>query len=231
LENEAKAWLNKCGNYHSESEQAYYSFQFYQNFKQYGLAYQQLKDVTNSDLSKPLQIHLLNLSFFNADTSSCQRIYNLYKKVIDNTMQEAYLLNLKMLYNEPLVENLSEINEVTLAQNVKFYQDNYKLPGAFVSGLKSALLPGWGKFSMGFKRQAINSFMMNALLAGIVLEAFANQGSDFRKASAISLFSVFYIGNIWGTVGLNQKHKRDVKNQIRKNIQDYYRHSVVNYRD
>lgn len=78
---------------------------------------------------------------------------------------------------------------------------SYKSKSPFLAGLYSAVLPGAGKFYAGKKRQGIAAFLPVMSLAAITYEAYRKGG--VRSARFIgfgSLFSLFYIGNIWGSV-------------------------------
>ncbi len=69
-----------------------------------------------------------------------------------------------------------------------------------LAGVYSALVPGLGKFYAGKKKQAIAAFLPVISLAALTYEAYRKDG--VRSARFIgfgALFSVFYIGNIWGS--------------------------------
>lgn len=78
---------------------------------------------------------------------------------------------------------------------------SYKRKSPFLAGLYSAVLPGAGKFYAGKKRQGIAAFLPVMSLAAVTYEAYRKGG--VRSARFIgfgSLFSLFYVGNIWGSV-------------------------------
>ena len=69
-----------------------------------------------------------------------------------------------------------------------------------LAGLYSAVVPGLGKFYAGKKKQGIAAFLPIISLAALTYEAYRKDG--VRSARFIgfgTLFSVFYIGNIWGS--------------------------------
>lgn len=78
---------------------------------------------------------------------------------------------------------------------------SYKPKSPFLAGVYSAVLPGAGKFYAGKKRQGIAAFLPVISLAAVAFEAYRKGG--VRSARFIgfgSLFTVFYVGNIWGSV-------------------------------
>ena len=69
-----------------------------------------------------------------------------------------------------------------------------------LAGVYSALVPGLGKFYAGKKKQAIAAFLPVISLAALTYEAYRKDGvKSARFIGFGTLFSVFYIGNIWGS--------------------------------
>lgn len=96
---------------------------------------------------------------------------------------------------------------------------SYKHKSPVLAGLYSAVLPGAGKFYAGKKRQGIGAFLPVLSLGAVTYEAYRKGGVKSARFIAFgSLFSIFYIGNIWGSV-LSVKIKqhefyRSYNNQI-----------------
>ena len=88
-------------------------------------------------------------------------------------------------------------------QRMKGYYDKLKgfhRRSPVLAGLYSAVVPGLGKFYAGKKKQGIAAFLPVISLAALTYEAYRKDG--VRSARFIgfgTLFSVFYIGNIWGS--------------------------------
>jgi hypothetical protein len=88
-------------------------------------------------------------------------------------------------------------------QRMKIYYDKmrgFHRRSPVLAGLYSALVPGLGKFYAGKKKQGIAAFLPVISLAALTYEAYRKDG--VRSARFIgfgTLFSVFYIGNIWGS--------------------------------
>ena len=78
---------------------------------------------------------------------------------------------------------------------------SYKTKSPLLAGVYSAVLPGAGKFYAGKKRQGIAAFLPIVSLGAVAYEAYRKAGAGSARFIAFgSLFSVFYIGNIWGSV-------------------------------
>ena len=69
-----------------------------------------------------------------------------------------------------------------------------------LAGVYSALVPGLGKFYAGKKKQAIAAFLPVISLAALTYEAYRKDGvKSARFIGFGTLFSIFYIGDIWGS--------------------------------
>ncbi len=78
---------------------------------------------------------------------------------------------------------------------------SHKRRSPFLAGLYSAALPGAGKFYAGKKSQGIAAFLPILSLGAITYEAYRKGGvKSARFIGFGSLFTVFYVGNIWGSV-------------------------------
>jgi hypothetical protein len=77
---------------------------------------------------------------------------------------------------------------------------SFKHKSPFLAGFYSALLPGLGKVYAGKKRQGIAAFLPILCMGALTYEAYRKDG--VRSARFIgfgALFSIFYIGDIWGS--------------------------------
>jgi len=97
----------------------------------------------------------------------------------------------------------------------------YKSP-LLAAGL-STIIPGLGKIYAGKTGEGLSSFFACAGLGLVTLEQYNKNGiKDYRTIIASSLFSLFYIGNIWGsyfTVLITENEFDDeYKNKILFNI-------------
>ncbi|MBI3501541.1 MAG: hypothetical protein HY063_07085 [Bacteroidetes bacterium] len=95
-----------------------------------------------------------------------------------------------------------------------------------LAGMMSAIIPGSGKFYAGYKGQALASLMMVGILGISTAESYyrpfeRSEKKGYKNAEFItlgSLFTIFYIGNIWGStlsVKLAREHAvREINDQI-----------------
>ena len=71
----------------------------------------------------------------------------------------------------------------------------------FLAGAFSAILPGSGKIYAGKPGEGISSFLLVSFLAAITAENYIKAGpKNFKTIGFGSLFTIFYIGNIYGSV-------------------------------
>jgi hypothetical protein len=85
----------------------------------------------------------------------------------------------------------------------------FKYKSPFLAGLYSALVPGLGKVYAGKKKQGIAAFLPVLCMAALTYEAYRKDGvKSARFIGFGSLFSIFYIGDIWGS-SLAVKIKRN----------------------
>ncbi|BAV04261.1 hypothetical protein SAMN05421788_1049 [Filimonas lacunae] len=94
---------------------------------------------------------------------------------------------------------------------------HYKKKSPFLAGLYSAVLPGAGKIYAGKKGQGVGSFLPIAALAALTWESYNRGGvKSARFITFGSLFSLFYVGNIWGSV-VAVKVKQSEQNKLYDN--------------
>jgi hypothetical protein len=95
----------------------------------------------------------------------------------------------------------STINtELKYLSDYNYILQNMKKKSGFVAGALSAIIPGLGKVYTGLPGQAIASFLKVVPLGIIAAENYRHGG--FKNAQFYifgSLFSLFYIGGIWGS--------------------------------
>jgi hypothetical protein len=76
----------------------------------------------------------------------------------------------------------------------------HKKKSPFLAGVYSAVIPGLGKVYAGKSKQGIGSFLPIAGLGLLAYEAYHKDGlNSARFITFGSLFSVFYLANIWGS--------------------------------
>ena len=92
-----------------------------------------------------------------------------------------------------------------------------------LAGTLSALLPGSGKFYAGYKGQGIAALMTVGVMGLSAFESYYRLGPRSPQFITFgSLFTIFYIGNIWGStisVKLAREHAlRDLDDEILFNM-------------
>ncbi|MBC3784746.1 tetratricopeptide repeat protein [Spirosoma utsteinense] len=86
-----------------------------------------------------------------------------------------------------------------------------------LAGLMSAVVPGSGKWYAGKARQGIASFLPVLMLGLLTWEGYRKDGpTSLRFLGFGSLFTVFYVGNVWGST-LAVKVRRDEFNRVYDN--------------
>lgn len=78
-------------------------------------------------------------------------------------------------------------------------EHNYQ--SMFLAGALSAILPGAGKIYAHKAGEGISSFLLIGFLAAITVENYLKAGPrNYKTIGFASLFTIFYIGNIYGSV-------------------------------
>ena len=89
------------------------------------------------------------------------------------------------------------------------------------AGVLAGVLPGAGELYLNKPREAFSTFFQHALLGFQAWRGFRMKG--FRDPHFYlfgGLFTVFYIGNIWGSVLQTESYERDKKKEIRHQVLD-----------
>ncbi|MGH2644095.1 MAG: hypothetical protein ACRDE2_09115, partial [Chitinophagaceae bacterium] len=93
-----------------------------------------------------------------------------------------------------------------------------------VAGLMSAIIPGAGKIYAGKTYQGIASFLPIAALALLTNESYHKRGPHSAEFYGFgALLTVFYVGNIWGSVfavKINREgHEKSINQKILFDLQ------------
>ena len=106
--------------------------------------------------------------------------------------------------------------------NFEAYYDEmskYKRKSPFLAGLISAIIPGLGKFYAGYRGLPFGTMFMTIPLAAMAVEGLIIGGllsPPFLAFGAV--FSVFYIGAIWGSVLSGNALEQEIYAQFDHNI-------------
>jgi hypothetical protein len=116
-----------------------------------------------------------------------------------------------LAFSEPLLAA-----EALNLQKYRVALDRNKRKSPFVAGLLSTVVPGLGKVYAGNNGQALASFLTCGLMGAITVENSYRLGMKHPQTLFFgSLFTVFYIGNIWGSAVSVQlvKIEKDLENR------------------
>lgn len=163
----------------------YLKAKFYENFehlylKQYALADSKLialspEDSTLTELKK----------FQQAASALMQRDFLTFDKI-----GQSFTYN-----NFSCAEEQKEL----FKRKEEILKNKRKSP--LLAGLMSAVIPGSGKFYAGYRGQAISAMVPTFIFAAAAAESYHRAGPKSAQfITAASLFGIFYVGNIWGSV-------------------------------
>jgi hypothetical protein len=150
---------------------------------------------------------------FERDTAAARRVLDTLqvKDSIEKEMRYFQLAGLSLLQRdykqyEQLRERFTFSSYIMESEETRMdtYSDklsHYKKKSPLLAGVYSAIIPGAGKIYAGKKKQGIGSFFPVLSLAALTWEAYNRGGvKSARFIGFGSLFSLFYAGNIWGSV-------------------------------
>jgi|GEM_PF-1303895 len=181
----------------------------------------------NFSFSKKQNRQFLSMLLVNKEYVLAQKTIehnNIFNKD-DNTFQKNTGLSIAVLKRE-LNKNDSSYNSFSVSPSLLDIKIRYLNPPDYspaIAGVSSALIPGLGKLYIGDKKQALTSFIANVLLGAQAAESYFKSGlSSPRFIITASLFSVFYSGNIIGSIAMAKKKKKDYYKQLDHEIFNYY---------
>ena len=113
--------------------------------------------------------------------------------------------------------NLSQQYEVLNTNHQYLLKAKKKSP--FVAGLLSAIVPGLGRAYAGKAKQGLGSFLPVVVLGALTYEGYANGGvTDARFIVFGSLFTIFELGNIWGSAMSVKLIQQEVNDQVHHQV-------------
>lgn len=102
-----------------------------------------------------------------------------------------------------------------------YYNDitSAKKKSGFIAALISAIIPGMGKFYAGYKGLPFGTLFTTLPLAAVAAENFVKGGLISPQFIILgSIFTVFYVGNIWGSALSVNAIKKEFYAEINHNI-------------
>lgn len=96
---------------------------------------------------------------------------------------------------------------------------NHNPKSKLLAGTMSAVIPGSGKFYTGFRGQGATALVTVLSLATISVESYYRAGpKSVQFISFSSIFSIFYVGNIWGSVNSVKKRNDLFYKELERNV-------------
>ncbi|MFA6924848.1 MAG: hypothetical protein WC223_11420 [Bacteroidales bacterium] len=151
------------------------------------------------------------LNDFKTDDLNIENFRSLYLSAIallKRNYNEFEILSGKFDYNySPTVQAERSLPEYF--EQLK----NHKNNSMFLAGLMSAVIPGLGKVYAGKKGEGLAAFIIVSSLAATTFENYKKAGiKNIKTIFFGSVFTAFYIGNIWGSA-FSVKIKNDEFNK------------------
>jgi len=106
-------------------------------------------------------------------------------------------------------------------QLMYYYQDiiSHKKKSGFLAAMFSAVIPGSGKIYAGKTGQGLSNLFKSLILGGLVYESYKQAGTDSARFIAFSsVFSIFYIANIWGSALTVKVKRNEFRDAVDKQI-------------
>ncbi len=134
------------------------------------------------------------------------------------------LLNRDYITYDSLSHNFNSTNSVLNSEQQYLIKDNFELKSVkrkspLLAGTLSAVVPGLGLAYAGNNGQALAAFLRVVSLGALTAETYMKLGPKNPEfIVSATLFSFFYMGNIWGSVLSVQIVKNEKLNEIDHNI-------------
>ncbi len=97
--------------------------------------------------------------------------------------------------------------------------ENHKQKSPFVAGLMSSVIPGSGKIYASKLGEGVSTFLGMSVLGAIVYENYRKAGpKNYKTITFGSLFTVLYVGNIFGSVYSIKVYRDEIDKSIKHAI-------------
>lgn len=174
----------------------------------------------------------LNLSYFKKYNNALTCFANFSA---DTVVKFNQLINIALAGNYLLLRDYQRFDSISnyfLFDNYTYSNEQHRLiylknklitlkrKSPFVAGALSAVVPGLGKFYVGKKGAAMASLLTNVALGAMVFESYYRT-KNFKSPQFITfgtLFTFFYVGNIFGSVYSVKQQIKSVNGKITNEI-------------
>lgn len=148
---------------------------------------------------------------------------------IDTANKQLYLAGISLLMRDTAQFRKISTSFIKISTEIDLAQNNLnalyheikktKRKSGLLAGTLSAIVPGAGKIYAGKARQGITTFLPVAIMGAQAFEAYKVGGKNSAMFYIYSgLFSIFYIGNIWGSVlsvsVCRNEFNKDINDQV-----------------
>ena len=158
--------------------------------------YSTIEESTNSDLNELKEFEVLSLTLL-------KKKYTRFDS-----------LSSQIKFNNPIINE-----EFLNLKKYKLIDEKIKRKSPLLAGTLSAIIPGLGKVYAGNNGQALASFLTCGLMGGIVVENYFRLGMYHPQTLFFTgIFSLFYIGNIYGSALSVQIVKTEKQLENKHNI-------------
>lgn len=153
-------------------------------------------------------------------------------RLVDDNLEQLRLLQKSAIFLlEDKVDSFNEVSnnftfqQYSLANGEKKIIEladewkNMRKPSPILAGIFSSLIPGTGKIYAGKMGEGLGTILFSSLLGLQVWEAYRVGGTESPYLYIFgSLFTLYYAGNIYGSVITTQRIIDDKKNSIRERV-------------
>ncbi|EFK96279.1 conserved hypothetical protein, secreted [sediment metagenome] len=192
---------------------------YYLGYAQYNL--KNLQKSSESFLKvSPASVYYNKSRFFAAYNSAFGKDYKLAKGILKDLQPGEELLKEFSIFQQSgislLERDYKSFDSLSYSFSKNYYQfaseedkliqyskelADFKPKSVAISGVFSAIIPGMGKVYSKKAGEGVAAFLANSILLGMTYENYKKAGSrNYKTLIFGSLFSVFYIGNIYGSM-------------------------------
>ncbi len=165
------------------------------------------------------QLNLSNNILNKLNTTDSSLIELKYFMLAGNSLLNRDLDTFKLFSKYFTYQFFAISNEENTLISYSSQLSDYKPKSMLLAGVLSSVVPGAGKIYAGKVGEGISSFLLIGTIAGIAAENYYKSGiSNFKTIFFGSVFSIFYVGNIYGSVFsvklVNQQWNENIDHRI-----------------
>jgi TM2 domain-containing membrane protein YozV len=188
----------------SLQSEKYFKSQFFASYNQTYLGrYDAGINILNNSIKKVTDDYNELIHFQKAGIALLQRDFNSYQRHQEHFEYEYYALTKE----EKKLDTYCELLKT------------HKRKSMFIAGALSVILPGSGKIYAGKTAQGVSGFLILGSLGAVTYENYRKDGfQDIKTLLFGTIFSIFYIGNVYGSVVSIKIQREEFHEKINNNI-------------